>query len=283
VVINRIGQQALKERRGLESRVVPNVFDFDREPWQEDEYNRDFRQAIGLTANDLMFLQATRILDRKAVELAIDVIAELNKPENRAKLEGPLYDGRRFGPNDRIVLVCAGYVEGIGLSNDYPANLQAKADELGVDIRFVGERVEHDRGTDDQGRKIYCLWDSYVQADFVTYPSIWEGWGNQFIEAIYAKLPVVIFEYPVYVSDLKQVGFEVVSLGEEIAGQDERGLVRVAPERLAEAAAGVIRYLKDADARQAAVDRNFEIARQHFSMQALARIISELLVESGIK
>jgi len=37
-----------------------------------------------------MFLQATRILDRKAIALAIDVVAELNRPGNRAKLEGGL-------------------------------------------------------------------------------------------------------------------------------------------------------------------------------------------------
>ncbi|MFP4140631.1 MAG: glycosyl transferase family 1, partial [Phycisphaerae bacterium] len=203
-------------------------------------------------------------------------------PQRRSKLEGTLYDGRTFGPDDRIVLLCAGYVEGIGLSASYPDALQAKAAELGVDLRFVGDRVKHSRGTGDDGGKIYSLWDSYVQADFVTYPSIWEGWGNQFIEAVYAKLPVVLFEYPVWVSDLARVGFDVVSLGDETTGQDSRGLVTVAPERVAHAADGVIHYLKDADARRDAVEKNFALAREHFSLGALERIIRELLDEIGV-
>jgi len=282
VVINRLAQAALKEKRGLDSRVVPNVFDFDRPTWTEDEYNRDFREAMGLSPNDLMFLQATRILDRKAIELAIDVVAEISKPERRSKLEGTLHDGRTFGPADRIVLLCAGYVEGIGLSASYPDALQAKAKELGVDLRFVGDRVKHSRGSDENGGKIYSLWDSYVQADFVTYPSIWEGWGNQFIEAVYAKLPVVLFEYPVWVSDLARVGFDVVSLGDETTGQDSRGLVTVAPERVAHAADGVIHYLKDADARREAVEKNFALASEHFSLGALERIIRKLLDEINV-
>lgn len=282
VVINRIGQKAIKDRKDIDARVVPNVFDFQRDTWTEDDYNSDFRAQLGIGANDIMLLQATRVLDRKAIELAIDVAAEMDKPEMRRKLEGPLYDGRVFGPDDRIWLVCAGYVEGIGLSSDYPSNLQAKADELGVNLLWAGQRVEHDRSTDEQGRKIYSLWDSYVQADLVTYPSVWEGWGNQFIEAVFAKLPTVIFEYPVWVSDLGRVGFEVVSLGSEIAGHDDRGLVQVAPEKVSAAAEGLIHYLKDPAARTAAVEKNFQIAKEHFSLEALRRIIKQLLDEIGI-
>jgi len=281
VVINRIAQQELKQRRGLDSRVVPNVFDFDRPPWKIDDYNRDFRETIGVGPGDIVFLQATRILDRKAVELAIDVVAELQRPENRAALAGPLFDGRTFSTDDKIVLVCAGYVEGIGLSDRYHASLVAKAEDLGVDVRWVGDVVKHSRGAED-GKKIYSLWDSYCHADFVTYPSVWEGWGNQFIEAIFAKLPVVIFEYPVYVSDLKSVGFDVVSLGDTIAGRDEHGLVTVDKARLESAAAIVIRLLKDDTAREAATQRNFQLAAGHFSLQTLKRIVEELLAAQGI-
>ncbi|MGD0896601.1 MAG: glycosyltransferase family 4 protein, partial [Thermoguttaceae bacterium] len=267
VVINRLAQRELKARRGLDARVVPNVFDFDQPAWQRDAYNHDFRQAIGLSETDLLFLQATRVLDRKAIELAIDVVAELNRPENRRRLEdGPLYDGRAFGPRDRIVLVCAGYVEGIGLSASYPENLAAKAHDLGVDVRWVADLVERSRGQKN-GKKVYSLWDSYTAADFVTYPSVWEGWGNQLIEALFARLPVVLFEYPVYVTDLKPVGFEVVSLGDRIAGKDARGLVTVERVRLEAAVAGVIRHLKNPAVRHRAVEHNFRVAAEHFSLR----------------
>ena len=63
------------------------------------------------------------------MELAIDVVANLNRPECRHRLEAaPLYDGRRFGPDDRIVLVCAGYVEGILEEVLAEAGLRLKAD-----------------------------------------------------------------------------------------------------------------------------------------------------------
>lgn len=282
VVINRLAQGELKRRRGIDARVVPNVFDFGQPVWSGDDYNRDFRSAIGLGETDLVFLQATRILDRKAVELAIDVVARLDRPENRDALQnGPLYDGRTFGPSDRIVLVCAGYIEGIGLSADYQPNLARKAEELGVDVHWVGDIVKHSRGAEGS-RKIYSLWDSYCASDFVTYPSVWEGWGNQFIEAVFAKLPVVLFEYPVYVSDLGPLGFDVVSLGDSVAGEDSRGLVTVGEERLDSAAKGVVRFLKDAGRRTSAVEHNFQLARENFSLQALSEIISDLLDGAGI-
>lgn len=283
VVINRIGQRELKARRGLDARVVPNVFDFDQPAWSADDYNADFRAAIDVRPTDIVLLQATRILDRKAVELAIDFAARLQAPDLRAQLEAqPLYDGRRFGPDDRVVLVCAGYVEGIGLSADYHANLVAKAAAQNVEIRWAGDIVKHSRGQEGD-RKIYSLWDSYVAADFVTYPSVWEGWGNQLIEALFARLPVMLFEYPVYVTDLKQVGLDVVSLGDTIVGRDTRGLVQVAPDVMERAAREAVVLLQDSARRRAVVDHNVAVARKHFSMQALAGHIEALFADAGIR
>ena len=283
LVINRIAQAELRRRKGVDSRVVPNVFDFDQPAWVADDFNADFRASIGLRPSDLCFLQATRILDRKAVELAIDVVAELNRPDRRRALEAaPLYDGRRFGPEDRIVLVCAGYVEGIGLSGSYVEHLVAKAAELGVEVIWCGERVKHGRGRDEHG-KVYALWDAYVGADLVTYPSVWEGWGNQLIEAVFARLPVVLFEYPVFVSDLREAGFRVASLGDTLGPSDERGLVTVPPEALRSATDQVMRYLQDAGARRDAVEHNASVARERYSFDALEGILDEILAEHGLR
>lgn len=282
MVINRIAQAELKQRKGVEAQVVPNVFDFSQPVWSKDDYNSDFRSSLGIAGNDIVFLQATRILDRKGVELAIDLIAELKQPANRRQLESaPLFDGRTFGPANRVILLCAGYVEGIGLSGGYPDALQAKADELGVEIIWCADQVKHSRGTED-GKKIYSLWDAYTAADFVTYPSYWEGWGNQFIEAIFAKIPVVIFEYPVYVSDLKPVGFDVVSLGSELGPRDPRNLVTVDPSVIREAAAQTIPLLQSRARRGISADRNFAIAKANFSYTALEGILQEIFRENGL-
>lgn len=283
VVINRLAQKALKEKKGIDARVVPNVFDFDQPRWTADDYNADFRQQIGLNDNDIMLLQATRVMDRKGIELAIDVAAAINQPQRRAALaRQTLYDGRTFDENSHIVLVCAGYVEQFGITGSYQQNLIDKAGDLKVDLRFVGDRVRHSR-SHDNGQKIYSLWDSYVSADLVTYPSYWEGWGNQFIEAVFAEKPVILFEYPVYTSDLKADGFDVISLGRQLGPRDARQLVTVAPPRIEQAADPALTMLTDPHRRRQAVEQNFQIAKSKYSYQVLEQIVTELMQDLGLQ
>ncbi len=110
VVINSLAQKELKERTGINSSVVPNIFDFSAPAWKKDEFNSSFRDDIGLMKNDILILQATRIVKRKGIELAIDFVKALNSPERRAQLQANgLYDGRPFEDDSRIVLVLAGY------------------------------------------------------------------------------------------------------------------------------------------------------------------------------
>ena len=282
LVINRLAQNLLRQKKGISARVVPNVFDFKQKPWQADEYNQDFRQSFGIKENDVVFLQATRILDRKGVESAIELIAELNKPENRAKLLGKtLYNGRVFTADSRYILLCAGYVESFGISGNYYENLKAKAAEKGVDLRFLGSQIGHSRREAAEG-KIYSLWDSYVYADMVTYPSLWEGWGNQFIEAVFARLPIIAFEYPVYGSDLKAVGFDIISLGDTVKGYDQRGLAVLPEAAVTKAAQEIITLLPDMAGRRQMTDRNYQLAEQNFSLERLEEIIREILAELGI-
>jgi glycosyltransferase involved in cell wall biosynthesis len=277
VVINRIAHDALLERKGIDATIVPNVFDFSQPEWTIDAYNADFRRRIGLSQSDILLLQATRVMDRKGIELAVDLAARLDSPPFRTKLEAhPLYDGRRFGPNDRIVLVCAGYVEQFGITGDYVSRLQARAKRTGAPIVFVGDTVKHSRGGGADGT-IYSLWDSYVHADLVTYPSWWEGWGNQFIEAVFARRPVYLYEYPVYVTDLKPAGFDVVSLGSDPVGTDDDGLVTIEPARLDRATAEVVTMLTDPDRRRRAVSHNFTVARSRFSYEVLRQLVTQII------
>jgi len=280
VVINRLAQAELQQRKGLVATVVPNVFDFTQPAWQADAFNGDFRARAGIGPDDLVALQATRILDRKGIELAIDLVAALGTPARRRALAGtPTAAGGRFGPGSRLVLLCAGIVEQIGISGGYWAALRRHATAQGVDLRHVGDHVAHSRGQAADGSKVYSLWDAYVQADFVTYPSLWEGWGNQFIEAVFARLPVVVFEYPVWRSDLAPAGFAVISLGAESqAGPD--GLHRVPAPRLAAAADEVVAVLGDPARRGAMTEGNFAVARERFSLERLAEIITPLVTRA---
>lgn len=284
VVINRIAQSELKKRKNIDAVVVPNVFDFDQEPWHVDEYNRDFRAAFGISPDDIVFLQATRILDRKGIELAVDTVAAVDTAANRRALVGtPTAAGGTFNNRSKIILLCSGIVETIGISGDYWGAIRRQAKRLGVDLRHVGDRVRHSRGKDEDGNKIYNLWDSYVQSDFVTYPSIWEGWGNQFIEAVFARLPVLVFEYPVWVSDLKQAGFDVLSLGSKLKSRDKSGLVRVDASRIRSAAASIVRILRSAELRKKITDRNYAIGRKLYGFDTLERLIRRLFADIGVR
>ena len=276
VVINSLAQRELAQRKGIEASVVPNVFDFDGPGWQVDDYNRDFRARIGLGPNDVLILQATRIVQRKGIELAVDFVQALGSPERRARLrQRGLYDGRPFDDEGRIVLVLAGYAED-DVTRRYVNLLRQKVERAGIDALFIGDMVGGGRQMRG-GEKIYSLWDTYVYADFVTYPSLWEGWGNQFLEALRGRLPLMLFEYPVYRADIEDKGFRVVSLGDEIQGRDDTGLVQVRPEVIEGAADQALELLTDARLRRETVEHNFQVARQHYSLGALRGYLTPLM------
>jgi hypothetical protein len=86
-VINSLTQKDLIERKGMQSTVIPNVFDFDAPQWTGDQYNQDLRERIGLTENDVVVLQATRVVTRKGIELAVDFVKALGEESRRKVLE----------------------------------------------------------------------------------------------------------------------------------------------------------------------------------------------------
>jgi len=280
VVINSLAQKQLLKRKGIQATIIPNVFDFETQLWVPDEYNRDFRARIGLRENDIMILQATRIITRKGIELAIDFVKALDDPTRRSQLKAKgLYDGRKFDSDSRIVLVLAGYALD-DATGRYKSLLTHKARELGVEIVFIEDIVAESREM-RRGKKIYSLWDTYVFADFVTYPSIWEGWGNQLLEALKARLPLMLFEYPVYEVDIKDKDFRVVSLGNQISGRDEYGLVMIDPEIIARVADQAVEFLTDAELRQETVDHNFRMAKRYYSMDALHIYLRQMMDDRG--
>jgi glycosyltransferase involved in cell wall biosynthesis len=276
VVINSLAKKELVERKGIYATIVPNVFDFDPPSWCKDEYNSDFRRRIGLKENDILILQATRIVPRKGIELAIDFVEALDTPERRSILmKKGLYNGKKFLPDSRIVLVLAGY-EQDDISGTYLKNLKIRAKRSGVDMIHIADIVKHQRGIID-GKKVFSLWDTYVFADFVTYPSQWEGWGNQFLEAIRAKLPMMVFEYPVFIHDIKPKGFDVISLGSEILNSDSLGFVDIPMDRIQKAADEAVWMLVDKNKRLQTVEHNFNLAKELYSLDALHQYLEKLI------
>jgi len=278
VVINSLAQQALADRRGEDARIVPNVFDFSAPAWSVDAYNHDLRARAGINETDILILQATRVIPRKGIELAIDFVKALNSPQIRSTLmQNGLYDGRTFTEESRIVIVLSGYTKD-DASGNYLNLLIEKAREENVDLRHIETLISHSRNQQDDS-KTYSFWDTYAVADLITYPSLWEGWGNQLLEAFQARLPVVLFEYPVYLRDIKQRGFNVISIGSTIDGYDQAGLAKINREKLESAAWEAAIVLTDCEQRRMMVNENHLICQKHFSLDALKTMLTDLIEE----
>lgn len=237
VAINTQAAEEFGRRTGLSCRLIPNVMDFDNPPPPDDGYAADLRQSIGMREGDLLFLQPTRVVQRKGIEHAIELINQLDDP--RCKL----------------VISHASGDEG----DTYARRVRRYAQIMDVEVIFADEWIFPRRGVGPDGRKRFSVEDAYRQADFVTYPSAYEGFGNAFLETIYFRKPILCNRYAIYRTDIEPCGFDVILmdgfLTEETVEQ-------------------VRQCLHDGAYRARMVDHNYEVGRRFFSYQ---RVEDELL------
>ncbi|UJF17804.1 glycosyltransferase family 4 protein [Vibrio sp. SS-MA-C1-2] len=273
-VINQLAADSLKKKMNIESLVIPNVFDFENNHWVVDDYNHDFRAQFGIKESDIVFLQATRIVARKGIELAIDLIAQLQNEQQKevtSWVGKVLYNKKMITSESQIVLLLVGMNE----DNEYFLKLKNKAKKSNVKLLAINQCIKHSREVTN-GKKHYSLWDAYVHADIVTYPSWLEGWGNQFLEGIVAKVPQVVYRYPVFESDIKPFGFNIIDLGCEFIW-DEQGLATVTKRNIELAAKETQRYLFDGEFRRQSMDENFIIGKKNLSYSALGTLLATLV------
>jgi glycosyltransferase involved in cell wall biosynthesis len=197
VVINSMGQKELARRFGLPSTVIPNILDFEKPAPGMDDYSRDLREEIGLEEDDIFVLQPTRVVARKGIEHAIELVRWLKEPRAKLVISHPAGD------------------EG----SDYLQMIRERIEDARIDVRFIADRVGEERGRTPEGKKIYTLFDVYPHADLVTYPSHYEGFGNAFLEAIYFRKPVVVNTYAVYARDIAPLGFQTIEMSQLVTKQ----------------------------------------------------------------
>lgn len=240
VSISSIADASLHQRRGMSSTVIPNVFDFDHpRPSPRHDVRREMRTELGMTDSGLLIVQPTRVIPRKGIELTIELASRLGDPEAVVLITSPAGD------------------EGL----DYLISLERQAERSGVNFRYAADRFAPDL----EGRPInpaHSLTEAYLAADLIAYPSLYEGFGNALIEAVFFGKPVFVNRYPVYEADIRPLGFRFV----EIAGTVTD-----------EAVDGVRSLL--ADPARAAIDaeHNFEIGKAHLGYDRLERAFGELL------
>jgi mannosylglucosylglycerate synthase len=234
VSINSLAARELRRRRGIASSVIPNVFDFPpRRPRPHPAVRRKLRGELGMGDRGLLIVQPTRVVPRKGIELAIELVARLRDRHAILLITSPAGD------------------EGL----DYLVQVERQAEETGVRLRYAADRFT----PDFEGKPLrpaHSLHDAYLAADLITYPSLYEGYGNALVEAIYYGKPIVVNRYSVYEADIRPLGFRFIEID---------GAITANTVREVRAAIGNPR-------RQAAIARrNFEIGRRHLSYDLLQR------------
>ena len=270
VVINSLAKKELKKRSDIDSDIVNDVFDFNQKEWKQDNFNKDFLKEFNINSNDIIILQATRVIPRKGIEIAIDYAKDMQKKIK--KLHNTIiYNGKKISKKSNVVLIVAGYAE--DEKRDYLFKLKTKAFNDQIHVKFISNHVRSSRAF-KQGIKYYSLWDAYVFADIITFPSIWEGWGNQFIEAIFAKKPIVLYEYPVYKVDIKKENYNIISLGNETLKQNENKLFSISQKNIKNATKKTIKWLKNKELNKI-LDKNFLIGKKYHDY----KILEEYLIK----
>jgi len=239
VVINSSAQNQLALRTGISSTLIPNVMEFEVPPGGLDNYNRDARQELEIADDELLILQPTRVVQRKGIEHAIELVSRL---ERKAVL----------------VISHASGDEGY----EYEQRVREYARVMKIRALFICSRIGDQRRLDDQGRKIYTLQDIYPHADMVTYPSLVEGFGNAFLEAIYFRKPILVNNYSIYSYDIKPKGFDVIEMDDFISDKTIEYTREVldSPERI-----------------RTMTDTNFILGQKYYSYTVLEEKLMHLM------
>jgi glycosyltransferase involved in cell wall biosynthesis len=241
VVINSSAANQLSLRTGISSMIIPNVMDFDNPPPAPDTYAADIRQALGIADDELFVLQPTRVVKRKGIEHAIELV-------------------HRLGLKAKLVISHASGDEGY----DYEQRVREYSSLLNVDTLFVSDIINEQRGLTQDGRKVYTLYDIYPYADLITYPSTFEGFGNAFLEAIYFSKPIVVNTYSIYTVDIQPKGFSVVEIDGYVSDEAVRQTRSI---------------LQDPRRLKRITTHNYNVARMHYSYTILKKKLTTLLTE----
>jgi glycosyltransferase involved in cell wall biosynthesis len=256
VVINSSADNQLSLRTGISATVIPNVMDFETPPEMfggarscgidsvqpeqpKDTYALDVREALGVGDDELLILQPTRVVKRKGIEHAIELV-------------------NRLGMKAKLVISHASGDEGY----DYERRVREYSKLMRVDTYFVSNIINETRGKTKNGRKIYTLEDVYPHADLITYCSTFEGFGNAFLEAIYFCKPIVVNTYSIYTMDIKPKGFSVIEIDGYVTDEAVRKTRKV---------------LTDKELRHQMVAHNFDTAKKYYSYSILRQKLKSLI------
>ena len=244
-VINTYGQETLKKKYGRDSAMVPNVMDFNKPFGVLKNQNKKLRKDLGLKKKDILLFQITRIVRRKGIEVAIELINKLQDKNIKLVITGNHYDDNK---------------------GEYNQELIDKIFELKLELQVIfGNRyISNHVGEAPEIKSQYSLSDAYANACACTYFSYYEGFGNAFVEAILAKTPIFVNNYkPVYWPDIGSKGFKTVMLEDN----------NLTDETVKE----MDTIIRDKKLQKEIAEHNFELGKKLFSYDVLEEKLDELI------
>lgn len=243
-VINLHSQKQLKKRFNSDSIIVPNVMDFNKPYAVKDDYNRNLKSSFGFKEEDVLMFQITRIVERKGIEVAIELVKKLDDERIKLIITGSAADDARKGYYKQLV--------------DY-----INKNHLKEQIIFGHHTILNNRGITFDNKNVYSLSDAYANAVATTYFSTYEGFGNAFVESVLAKTPIFVNNYkPVYWPDIGSKGFKTVQLEDNILTDH--------------AVKDMKRILFDTEEQKEIADFNFKLGKKYFSYDILREKLEEL-------
>ena len=240
VVINSEAQQELARRRGITANLIPNAMDFENPPIIGEERVKAFRRSIGMKPDDVMFLQPTRVVQRKGIEFALELIKALNHPKYKLVISHEAGD------------------EGF----EYVESINQLAARYGIQVLFVDNMVDDPFVRPSKKNDRFSLWEIYQAADFITYPSLYEGFGNAFLESIYFNKPILVNRYKIFVDDIEPKGFDLVTMDGEMTDEVVKKIKHI---------------VNDKERQRKMVGKNYRVALKHYSYSSLRRQLALIM------
>jgi glycosyltransferase involved in cell wall biosynthesis len=270
--INSRNRKALKGK-DIHAQIIHDTMDFDEklDAVSHKKIRAELRAKFAVKENDIVLFMGARIVPNKQIEIAGALTARLQFL-SAAMVNRKLYNSELFSEQSRVMLVIAGRPEAAFV--DYQHKLFAYLDSLRISWKYVGDLV---RPLRSESEGFYALYpDMYAMADFVVYPTGWEGFGNQLLEAFAAGLPVALFEYPVFKEDIGPKGVSVVSLGNTVLESNDT-LVSIPEQNITAAAREIASILTNAEKYSAMTADNIAIGKKHFGFDVLRAHLSSAI------
>jgi glycosyltransferase involved in cell wall biosynthesis len=200
---------------------------------------------MGFSDEDVFLYQITRIVRRKGIETAIELLHRLGNKKIRLIITGNYADDAGS----------AYYNELVNLIHEL---------KLGEQVSFA-YHLFHNKGlSNSNGEVRFSLSDAYARATACTYFSTYEGFGNAFVEAVLARRPVFVNNYePVYMPDIGSKGFRTVMI--------ERG------QLTDEAVSDMAEIIYNPGLAAEIADFNYELGKKYFSYDTLKEKLSVLI------